>query len=264
MGSQPPMTWRLCGNQAKLWRTRAGVTREELAREANYDFETVKSMEQGRRRPTERFLQVTDDMCGAHGFLIAMQDYLGPEPAVNQGEDFFRYEAEAISFSSYEPLLIPGLLQTEGTMRALFGSAWPPLNDEVIEERVTVRLGRQSLLDKRSVAFAFVIGEDPLRHPAGDVEAHRRQLAHVLEVGQRRNVVIRVMPAGRCKIGSSFVMLEMPSRNRVTYQEANGVGRLDASIERVSAFAQQQAEVGWLALNPTESTRFVEKVMGEL
>ncbi len=264
MGSQPPMTWRLCGNQAKLWRTRAGVTREEVAREANYEFETVKSMEQGRRRPTERFLQVTDDMCGAHGFLIAMQDYLGPEPVVNRGEDFFRYEAEAISHSSYEPMLIPGLLQTEETVRTLLNMAWPPQEDEVIEERVAVRLGRQPLLDKRSVAFVFVIGELPLRHPVGRMDAHKRQLRHLLEVVQRRNVVIQVMPAERCPIADSFVVLELPSRQRIAYQEANGVGSLDADLERVSVFAQRHAEVGRLALDPSESSRFIEKLLEEL
>lgn len=42
-----PMTWRYCGDQLKLWRARAGVSREALAEEANYDAEYVKSMEQG-------------------------------------------------------------------------------------------------------------------------------------------------------------------------------------------------------------------------
>ncbi|MFF3275691.1 hypothetical protein ACFYWU_32855 [Streptomyces chrestomyceticus] len=33
-----------------MWRTQAGLSREELGDEANYDAEYVKSMEQGRRR----------------------------------------------------------------------------------------------------------------------------------------------------------------------------------------------------------------------
>ncbi|MFJ6634707.1 helix-turn-helix transcriptional regulator [Streptomyces sp. NPDC091376] len=60
-------TWRYCGNQIKLWRTGAGISREELGKEANYEYETVKSMEQGRRKPSVRLLQVADQMCGAKG-----------------------------------------------------------------------------------------------------------------------------------------------------------------------------------------------------
>ena len=33
-------TWRYCGSQIKLWRTEAGVGREELAKEAEYEYET--------------------------------------------------------------------------------------------------------------------------------------------------------------------------------------------------------------------------------
>ncbi|MEU7155195.1 hypothetical protein [Streptomyces chrestomyceticus] len=43
--AQPPMAWRYCGNQIKLWRGQAEVSREELAAEVGYSAEYVKSME---------------------------------------------------------------------------------------------------------------------------------------------------------------------------------------------------------------------------
>jgi hypothetical protein len=55
--------WRYCGGQIKLWREEAGVSRQDLAGEARYDYEYVKSMECGRRRPTLRLFQVADQMC---------------------------------------------------------------------------------------------------------------------------------------------------------------------------------------------------------
>ncbi|MCF3103442.1 helix-turn-helix domain-containing protein [Streptomyces roseoverticillatus] len=266
MGSQPPMTWRLCGNQAKLWRTRAGVTREELAREANYDFETVKSMEQGRRRPTERFLQVTDDMCGAHGFLIAMLDYLGPEKSVPGYDDLFRYEEEAISICSYQPLLIPGLLQTEEAMRALFNAHWPPLEDDVIDQRVSKRLTRQKLLEKRSRAFVFVIGEAALRNTMSGVEGHKRQLARLLEAAAQRNVILQVMvtEGGHPEISSGFVLLELPDHRRIAYEEGNMMGKLSSDPEMVSFIVHCNALVGRLALSPERSERFIQELMEEL
>ncbi|GAA2931822.1 hypothetical protein GCM10020221_29560 [Streptomyces thioluteus] len=143
MAEQSPPTWRYCGSQVKLWRYRAGVSREKLAQEANYAVETVRAMEQGRRRPTPRLLQVADDLCGAGGLLVAALTYLKPERYVPQVGEFMDAESQAIALSSYQTLYIPGLLQTEAYMRALMTKAWPPMEDELLEERVTARLLRQ-------------------------------------------------------------------------------------------------------------------------
>jgi transcriptional regulator with XRE-family HTH domain len=139
---QAQQNWRYCGGQIKLWREEAGVNRQALADEAGYDYEYVKSMECGRRRPTLRFLQVADQMCGAKGKLIAAHEYLKPEKYLSYAEDYVRYEAEAVVLSSYQPLLIPGLLQTEETIRAYLNAHFPPLDDETLEERATGRLER--------------------------------------------------------------------------------------------------------------------------
>ncbi|MEU4202469.1 helix-turn-helix transcriptional regulator [Streptomyces sp. NPDC026294] len=66
------MAWRYCGNQIRLWRGQAELSREELASEVGYSVEYVKSMEQGRRRPTLHLLRVADEMCGARGMLTAV------------------------------------------------------------------------------------------------------------------------------------------------------------------------------------------------
>lgn len=51
MTQSPPM-WRFSGNQLKRWRTKANVSREELAAASNYSPDTIKAMEQGVRMPT--------------------------------------------------------------------------------------------------------------------------------------------------------------------------------------------------------------------
>ncbi|KUJ67007.1 hypothetical protein ACZ90_31855 [Streptomyces albus subsp. albus] len=158
MASEPPMAWRYCGNQIKLWRTQAQVTREQLAKETNYDYETIRSMETGRRKAALRVLEIADDMCGARGLLLAAQDYLKPEKFRSYAQGYMHYEAEAIAHSSYQPMLIPGLLQTEEYIRALFKANCPPLDDETQEVRLAARLERQQLLDHQTRAFGFAIG----------------------------------------------------------------------------------------------------------
>ncbi|MVO83641.1 helix-turn-helix domain-containing protein [Streptomyces sp. p1417] len=263
---QPPAAWRYCGSQIKLWRAEASVSRAALADEAGYDCEYVKSMENGRRRPTLRLLQVADQMCGARGKLTSAQEYLKPEKFLSYSEDFMRYEAEAIVLSSYQSLLIPGLLQTPGTVRAYLNAHYPPLDDETLEERLAGRLERQLLLEQRTRAFSFVIGETVLRNQVGTVKEWREQLSRLLEVGSARNVTIQVLPlcgAGP-ELDGPFVLLETAEHEVLVFEEGQATGRLYADTDKVSSVAQRHAMILRKALNPEGSARLIGKLTEEL
>ncbi|MFC5721798.1 Scr1 family TA system antitoxin-like transcriptional regulator [Streptomyces gamaensis] len=262
-----PVPWRYCGHQVKLWRVRAGVTREQLAREANYDYETVKSMELGRRRPSERLLKVADQMCGAGGLLEAGLGYLNPDKPEALFGDYLQYEAEAVSISSFQPLVIPGLLQTEETARAIFSHAnWPPISDEEVEERLATRMARQELLKHQDRAFSFVIGELPLRFPVVGAEEHKRQLQRLLDLGEQRNVTVQVLRAGGANVGLSgaFVLMEMPDHGLVSYEEGHAVASLHSNVKKTSLIAQRSALLGRLALNTEESADYIRQLMEAL
>lgn len=239
--------WRYCGNQIKLWRTDAGVSREELAKEAGYEYETVKSMEQGRRRPSLRLLQVADDMCGAHGKLLAARDYLKPQPYPPRADEFMALEAEAIVLNWYESLLIPGLLQTEDYARALMKETCPPTDDETLEERVSARLRRQEALQARPrVVFSFVIHELALRTRVGGRQTMAPQLRHLLKAGETRNVSIQVLPTGRCSgvaLIGGMVLLETAEHDHYAYVEAQRTSALYADVEKVSELTHRQGMI---------------------
>ncbi|MCC3771867.1 helix-turn-helix transcriptional regulator [Streptomyces sp. UNOC14_S4] len=261
-----PMAWRLSGNQVKLWRTEAKISREVLAQEAGYGIETVRSMETGRRRPTERLLEVADQLCGAKGKLLAVHPYLEPDQYEWYAVDFVQHEAEAISLNSFQPLLIPGQLQTEETMRALFNADWPPVSDETIEERVKARAARQVILQDRTKEFSFIIGEAALRNTLGDAERHKRQLLRLLEEGKQRNIVIQVLPieGAHPGVNGSFVLLETPEHRLMAYEEGQMPGSLYSAAERVSTLLQRHILIARHALTPKDSARFIKKLTEEL
>lgn len=65
-----------------------------------------------------------------------------------------------MSLYAYECRAIPGLLQPEPYIRAIFDQRLPPLTEEQIETQVSARLERQRLLDERpNTTFSFVIEE---------------------------------------------------------------------------------------------------------
>jgi len=262
---QPQQAWRYCGCQIKMWREEADVSRQELAKEANYDYEYVKSMENGRRRPTLRLLQVADQLCGARGKLVAAHEHLKPEKFLSYAEGYMGYEAEAITLGFYQPLHVPGLLQTEGTTRALLNAYLPPLDDETIDERVAGRLERQSLLGRQTRAFSFVVGEAALRNPVGGAEVRRQQLLHLLDVGEARNVTVQALPflgAGPW-VDGPFVLLETPEHEYLVYEEGQETGVLYADPDKVSAISQRHAMILRQALSPEESATFIRKLAEE-
>ncbi|MCF3105570.1 helix-turn-helix transcriptional regulator [Streptomyces roseoverticillatus] len=263
--SDPPMAWRLCGNQLQLWRQAANVSREALAAEAGYGVEAVRSMEMGRRRPSQHLLEVADTMFGACGKLKAAHPYLEPERFVSRAREYMALEAEAIAFHWYELSLIPGLLQTEDYARALLTSRYPPVDEEVVEERVVTRLERQAVLQKATTVFSFVIHELALRTPVGGPEAMKAQLLHLLEVGKARNVSLQVMPIGSTVgIDGSFIVLETPENRLYGYQEAQMASMLHAEAEMVSVLMKRHALIRTHALSPDESVQFIQKMVEEL
>ncbi|MFH8787579.1 helix-turn-helix domain-containing protein [Streptomyces roseoverticillatus] len=262
--SRPPIAWRYCGGQIKMWRGQADVTREELAAEANYDVETVKSMEQGRRRPTLRLLQVADQLCGAKGFLIAAEEYLLPERDLTRVPEFLAAEAEAVAVQGFELVLVPGLLQTEEYTRALMTVRIPPRTQEKIEADVGHRAQRQERLDEETVLFNFVIYEAALRTMVGGPEVMKGQLRKLLEAGEQRNVFIQVLPVGQGYfpgMGGAFTLLESPECEQFVYTECQGVSSLDSEAQRVSTMAKRFAMLRMQALSEEESRRFISTLM---
>jgi transcriptional regulator with XRE-family HTH domain len=132
---------------------------------------------------------------------------------------FISLEASANAISTYEPEFVPGLLQTPGYMRALMandrftGQELPP--EAVVAQRLEVRLKRQQILtqDSGATRFAAVIGESALRRLFGGPQAMIEQLVHLLRIGERDKVDLRVMPHDRDHAGiatGQFILMEFP------------------------------------------------------
>ncbi|MGI5199038.1 helix-turn-helix domain-containing protein [Streptomyces sp. CA-288835] len=264
---QAQQNWRYCGGQIKLWREEAGVSRQELAKEASYEYEYVKSMECGRRRPTLRLLQVADQMCGARGKLLAAHEYLKPEKFPQRTQQYVLVEAEAITLYSYAAMLIPGLLQTAEYAHELISNSCPPLDEETIEERVAARLKRQEKLTSKPPAhFSYVIHEAALRAVVGSRDAMRRQLDHLLQVGKQRNVLIQVLPfevAPPVALGGPLVLVETTDHEHYGYVEGQETGALYVEADKLNALTQRHGMIRMQALNVEESARFIRKVAEE-
>ncbi|PJE97981.1 transcriptional regulator [Streptomyces carminius] len=104
-------------------------------------------------------------------------------------------ESEASLIRSYEPHCVPGLLQTEDYARALLRTGFPAADEEELDRRVALRMGRQQLLAKPGAPRLWmVLDEQVLRRPVGNAAVMRAQIDRLIEESAKPNVSLQVMP----------------------------------------------------------------------
>src|SRR5215469_13545205 len=106
-------------------------------------------------------------------------------------------EAEAATIRSYEPELVPGLLQTADYARAIIRAGRPMDTTEEIDQRVEVRLERQEVLtrtDPPPPKVNIVLNEGVLARRVGGPEVMRAQIEHLVRERDRANITIQILP----------------------------------------------------------------------
>ncbi|MFD5463204.1 Scr1 family TA system antitoxin-like transcriptional regulator [Kitasatospora sp. NPDC127059] len=259
---------RSFGRQLKLLREREGLTRAQLGARLGYGEDQIASVELGRRIPRPELIEKADRELNAGGVLIAMKDEVARARYPAFFRDAAKLEAEAVELHSYDALVVNGLLQTDDYARAVFSMMRPPLDDDVIEQRVAARMARQSLFAKRPAPMmSFVIDESVLRRPIGGNGSLRGQLEQILMVGQQRNVEVQVMPLQRVQnagLAGPFTLIETKDGRRIAYVEVQNVSHVHTERHMVRGLEVKYGILRAQALTPHESLGFVERLLGEL
>ncbi|MEU9837553.1 helix-turn-helix transcriptional regulator [Streptosporangium sp. NPDC048047] len=121
-------------------------------------------------------------------------------------------EPNALVLRSWDPLLVPGLLQTEAYARHLFVNG-PRAAPEEVEERVQARMRRQLILGREnSPLLLILLDEGVLRRKVGSSEAMYEQLSHLLEITQRPDVSIQIVdPECMAGLAGPFMIAKLPN-----------------------------------------------------
>lgn len=105
-------------------------------------------------------------------------------------------EASAHRLTTYEPELVPGLLQTPGYASALFHAGYPNDSADEHARRVQLRMRRQNRITRkhRPAELNVILRESVLRCMVGGPKVMAAQLRHLADVGTRPNVTVQVLP----------------------------------------------------------------------
>lgn len=183
--------------------------------------------------------------------------------------DFIALEENATLVRSWQPLIIPGLLQTAGYTRALVEGNPNVTSSEVVEGVVKIRQERRRKLQDSGARFNAVVGESALTSPIPDVSVHREQLASILESAQQASTTVQVLPtsewaATRCSPG--FIMLSFDGEWSPTAVSQDTPGNLAIveGPEQIVPYAHAFEELQSSALTPNDSQTFLQNAMESL
>jgi hypothetical protein len=127
-------------------------------------------------------------------------------------------EARASLIRWFEPLLVPGLIQTEPYARAVLG--WKPDSGSA-EANLRTRLARQSVLDRAELRV--VILGSVLSREVGDASVMCEQIEHLLAVGSRPSVMIQIVPdipAVAGALGGAFAIATEETADVAAYTDS--------------------------------------------
>ncbi|MFG2321005.1 Scr1 family TA system antitoxin-like transcriptional regulator [Streptomyces sp. NPDC048568] len=268
-GGEPDVSdsLRTFGAVVQGFRKRAGMTQEELAERVRYSVQTVASVEQGRRFPTAEYVRRAEDVLDAAGILSGAVRHLSRQPGL---ASWFRQwaglEATAVSLSTYECRLVPGLLQTEAYARTLFENQLPPLGDEQIEAQWVARAERQKLLRQRpNTAFSFIVEEHLFVRRVGGADVTQQLVDHVLRLAALRNVEVQVMPLVRTAhagLDGPMQLLETPENRWFAYNEGQRGGLFVSDPKEVSVLQMRYARMRSQALSLEDSLGLLQEMRG--
>ncbi|WP_410669782.1 helix-turn-helix domain-containing protein [Amycolatopsis sp. cmx-4-68] len=179
---------------------------------------------------------------------------------------FIEYERTASAIFAWEPLLIPGLLQTPDYVRTILAAAGRPREEE--ELRVKVRLLRQEVLIGRDPSpYSALLAETALRQRRGGPEIMVPQLRHLAEMAQRRNVSLRILPDSEefhPGLNGSFVIFDFADLPPIVFLEQYRGSAYLYDEQQVADYQAAQRAMATLALSEQDSCALVREVIADL
>ncbi|MGW1061643.1 helix-turn-helix domain-containing protein [Micromonospora rubida] len=201
-----------------------GLTVESLAEHVGVDPKTVARWVTPGRIPHPRHRAAAAVALGLEVEDVWPDVLKRREPAWLR--PWVETELQASALRAFQVAVIPGLLQTPEYASAVLGSG--PLGQDEVAAYVETRLRRRAaVLDrKKPPLFVAVIDEFALRR--GDPEVMHPQLDHLVELAQRPNVLLHVLPleAGIHPGQAGPFVIATTEDGDVAYLDDQAAGRL--------------------------------------
>ncbi|WP_327188093.1 helix-turn-helix domain-containing protein [Streptomyces sp. NBC_01334] len=202
----PTVRRRRLGAELRRLRQASGLKGTEVAELLMVSQPKISHLENGRRTISPRDVR---DLCAIYGVtdpqvidsLMEMARESGQQGWWHAYGDipqsvYIALETDATSLRTYEPMAIPGLLQTPAYAHAVIWETIPLLTVEGARTRLKVRLRRQHRIYDlaRPLHLRVVLDETALRRAVGSPDIMREQLEHLNALGAEPHITVQILP----------------------------------------------------------------------
>ena len=240
------------GAELRRARAAAGLSQEQLGQRVGYSAAQVGKVETGDRAPSLDFAEGCDGALDTGGLFARIYELArrwdGGYPS--WFAEWIEAERRATSLSWWEPLLVPGLLQTAAYARAIL-AAGPDTTEDELEELVSARIDRQAIFDRpKPPKLWAVLDEAVLRRLIGSRKIMYDQLQYLADTSCHPSITVQIVPAdvgahagllggfAIASVGSvpGTVYMESPDQG-LTSEKPSVVGKLSLTFGTLRADA---------------------------
>ncbi|WP_327403034.1 helix-turn-helix domain-containing protein [Streptomyces sp. NBC_01288] len=255
------------GRTLRYLREKAGKSLGQLAEDTGYDKSYLSRLESGERLSKVTVMEDLDVYYEAGELLVSHWKAARLDAFKDQYKRFMELEATARVMRVFTPA-VPGLLQTEDFAReVLSGGQTTADAEEMVEEQVAARLGRQYVLrQKPAPDVRIIMDEVAFRRPAASAQTWHDQLLHLETVATLPNATLQVLPfsAGvHHYMTGSLTLLWQKNGSAVAYKEGDGCSQLVEDPDDVLRLRLSYDRLRDLALSPRDSLVFIRAVLKE-
>ncbi|MFF7391569.1 Scr1 family TA system antitoxin-like transcriptional regulator [Streptomyces scabiei] len=252
----------LLGAELRHAREKAELSQEELGQQLFVSGTFVGQLEAATRRlkpDIARLIDValdTGDFFSRNCMAVAKSQYS------EHFTEAVEAEAAATEIRQYEPLLIPGLLQTPAYARAVFRAYRPTASEEVIEEKVAHRMERAHILERETnPLFWTVLDEAVVRRVTGGRAVMAEALRHIITLASQNRIIVQVLPfdaGAHASMEGSIKLMEFADAPTLLYFEGVGSGRLEDDPATVRYQRRTHEFLTAVSLSPEKSLAMLE------
>jgi transcriptional regulator with XRE-family HTH domain len=273
---------RRAAAELKRLRELALLTADEVAQQIGWSASKISRVENARIRlrpdDVERLLGLYEVGAEQREMLISLVEEDGDKKWWDAYADILSpellslisFEAEASTALNYEPMVIPGLLQTKAYARRVI-HMWQSITSvppPELERRLEVRLNRQRVISSSSpLKLSVIIDEAVLRRQIDERAVMREQLHHLIDASELPNVRLQILSLSGLHVTSAgpIMSLRIPEFGDVVYLENFTDGHLyidDAAVIYQHALVFEK--LGEASLDPDESRQLIRRTANEL
>ncbi len=262
----------LLGSHMRRLREARGITRDAAGYVIRASESRISRMEMGRvsfkARDVEDLLTlygITDEAERAALVDLAREANLAgwwhryADVLPNWFATYVGLEGAASFIGAYELQFVHGLLQTEAYIHGVISRGMKGAEAADIDRRVALRLERQKILFRENAPdLHVVLDEAALLRPYGGRDVMRGQLQHLIELSERPNVRLQIMPfssGGHCAESGAFTVFGFPEDDLsdVVYLEQLTSALILDRREEVHQYVRVLEELQQQSLGPEES-----------